>query len=68
MSDDELDELEREKVARWRRLLLGGDAERVEERGDALEDEREHGDGERPPKRHGAPDGIVSAREGERLG
>ena len=46
---------ELELAERWRRLLLGGEAERVEERGDALEDEREHGDGERPPIGTGRP-------------
>lgn len=51
----ELTPEELELAERWRRLLLGGEAERVEERGDALEDEREHGDGERPPIGTGRP-------------
>ena len=51
----ELTPEELELVERWRRLLLGGEAERVEERGGALEDERERGDSDRSPSGTGHP-------------
>lgn len=43
------------EVRRWRQKLAAGSGDQGEERGDGMEDKREHGDGERPPSGTGRP-------------